>query len=534
VDGSAQVIRAIDDLARTVAAPAPPLDPAYLADLARASRQVGAIVGQHLARPAEADLETLQRYVQAVTHSVELLASMHGLRRDLGAPAPPIDLQYATDLAVEAQAVALILARNLFDFTANISETLQQYVADSGGAIQLLRDAAALRKDLADVGPPIDLALATRLADEAQQVAIIVSRFLFNFTEQISGQIARYAETSANTVSVLQGVAGLRSALADAAGPIDPATILRLAEEARNVVIAVGRDLIPVTEEQAAELARYSDTAQSAISALSAAAGLRSTVAEMAGPIDLAILRLLAADARRATEAIEGEILPRTEEQAAAAQRWADLVGSATSALASVAGFGADLFTDYRSPSDAQLAMLANDARRIADAFASAAGVIDTEGVAQAQAYADALGSTFATARDGLLLVDAIAARESWTLDATKLGQFEDSGRALIATVGRLAADAAGVDGGQIAALGRVTAGATGLAEAFVALSAVPFDNLAGLVGALAGGAGGGGAPPTAPAGDIIVNVYPAPGQSSQQIADEVIRRIGDRTRSRV
>jgi hypothetical protein len=461
VDAAAGVLLATYDLAESIAAPAAPINARYLEELAEESRRVGAIVGAVLARPAEQDLETLRRYAEAVGASVQVLRDVFALRKDLGDPAPPIDEALAVALAEDARTAALVLARLAFDFTANMGETIREYAANSASAIQVLRDTAALRKDLADVGPPIDLNLALRLAEEAREVALIVSRNLFNFTANISDAIARYAETSANTVSVLQGIAGLRAALKDAGGPISPADILRLAQEARNVLLAVNQTLIPTTEEEAAAVLRY-----------------------------------------------------------------ADAVGAATSALASVGGLGAQMFTDYESPTDAQLALLVADARRIADAFGAAAQTMSVEGSAQAQAYADALGSTIGTAREALLLVDAIGARESWALDQGKLDQFEQSSVQLLATLARLGAAAAQIPAGDIGALERSSAALTGQANALIALSAVPFDNLAAL-----GGAVGGGSSTT---NTYTITIVQQPGQDARALTNEVIRQLDARVRSRV
>jgi hypothetical protein len=182
------------------------------------------------------------------------------------------------------------------------------------------------------------------------------------------------------------------------------------------------------------------------------------------------------------------------------------------------------------SPTDAQLNLLATDAQRIADAFGRAAATMSAEGAEQAQAYADALGSTLTTAREGLLLVDALNARGDWKLDADKLGQFEESAAQLLGTVGRLGALASGIPAGDIGALSGAAAAATSVAESLVALSAVPFDNLQALTGAFAAGAGGGSSSTT---NNISISIVQQPGQSATALADMVIQKLNSRVGAR-
>jgi hypothetical protein len=91
----------------------------------------------------------------------------------------------------------------------------------------------------------------------------------------------------------------------------------------------------------------------------------------------------------------------------------------------------------------------------------------------------------------------------------------------------RLGAQASTIPAGNIAALQGVTAAISAQAEAMIRLAAVPFGNLGGAA-AQFGSSGGalGGSP-------VTVNIYGAPGQDVNTLANIVIQKLNTATGAR-
>jgi len=99
----------------------------------------------------------------------------------------------------------------------------------------------------------------------------------------------------------------------------------------------------------------------------------------------------------------------------------------------------------------------------------------------------------------------------------------------------RLGARAVQIPAPNLAAVTAAAGAITAQSQALVALSAVPFDNLAALSGGFAGASGGGTSSTTtsitiAP-GAIVI--YPAAGMDAGALANQVINRINQQLGSR-
>jgi hypothetical protein len=220
-------------------------------------------------------------------------------------------------------------------------------------------------------------------------------------------------------------------------------------------------------------------------------------------------------------------LIPTTEAQGKAASAYADAVDTSIAALKSTLDLPGKLFTDYTSPTDAQIRVVVADANRITRAVAAAAKTYDTKGIEAAKSFSDAVGSTFTAFKDGLLFFDALNSGD-FNLNPAKLAQFEAATAKTLMVTKRLGALARTIPAADIAALGATTAALSAQAEALIRLSAVPWGDLpaalAGLQnqgGALVGGAVRGGSTTT-----INVNVYGVPGMDVSTLANVVIQRL--------
>lgn len=518
------VLSAARELGRLTADDLNPLPLDLIQGLAAEAQRVAGIVRAQLVPLSEEEAEGLDRALGAIGGAIDGLMAAAELRR---VPVEyPLDAGVMLGLANDAKRAADIMRQQLLGYTESVVLDVERYVDAAGRAVELLRGVADLRAAARDAGEfplrPLDV---LRMANDAKRAADIIRQQLVGYTEQVAAQVERYAGAAQAAVETIAASAELRARVKEAGEfPIRPLDVLRLANDAKRAADIVRQQLTGYTEQVAASIERYAAAAASATSVLTGAAELRERMKDAGPPLDTETLSRLAADARMALHMVQGSLIPLSEETAEAIARYADTVGSSVSALSTVAGFGADMFTDYESPTDAQLSTLAHDARRIADAFTRAAGVISTEGSEAARAYADALGSTFGAAREGLLLIDALGARE-WTVDAGALRQFEQSSDQILSTLERIGARAQAVPATSLTALTSAAEALTSQSEALVALSAVPFGNLPQLAAGLAGEGGGGG--------PVTINIYQQPGQDANALANLVISRLNAATGAR-
>lgn len=253
----------------------------------------------------------------------------------------------------------------------------------------------------------------------------------------------------------------------------------------------VQRVLIPTTEETAAGMGWYAESVGAAVSVISDVVGLRKDAADLAPPIpEKAIIRL-ADDAKRIAQIVLARMVPASEEQAEAAQRYADVAGSAVSALSDTLGLSARMFVDYQSPTDAQINRVVADADRIVRGVDKAARMYSTEGLEAAQAFGEATGSILSAFKEQLLFAQAIGSGD-FKIDLKNLAIFETGLSQTLAVANRLGAQAAAIPPGNIAALQSATTALTASYDSMIKLGAVPFGNVPQLTSGLSQGMGGG------------------------------------------
>jgi hypothetical protein len=265
----------------------------------------------------------------------------------------------------------------------------------------------------------------------------------------------------------------------------------------------------------------WADAVSSSVSVLKDIADLRkeqaATVKNVSTNRD-AWYVALADEAVRVARIVKERAVPASEEERNGLSSFADVVGDSVGVLKDVSELTSKLFTDYQSPTDEQIGLITNDARRISKAFFDAGVLLGKDGAEAGKTYAEGVGAVFAAAKDGLLVIDALKSGD-FVLPDGALKQFEGSSLSIIDTMERLSGRASQIPAENIAALQTVTAAISGQAEALIKLAAVPFGNLSTTSGGYAGAAMGGGAAP-------IINIYPQPGQDPNAIANLVMQKI--------
>jgi hypothetical protein len=495
------------------------------------------IVQAQLVPISEAQGDQLSRFADGVSTSVAILKDVADLRKAMSEailPAPDLDAVRA--LARDANQVTAIVQGTVLPLTQAQAQAFTLYHDAASASIDIVKATSELGKTLQDnASAPISLPLVQRLASDAQRVTAIVQATLTPTTEDQANALQTWSDAVGAGVSVIKDVSDLSKTLQeDAALPLDLRRVTQLANDARRVTAIVTGTLTPTTEAQATAMQNWADAEGAAVGTIKDVSDLSKTIRENAStPLAVADVQRLASDARRVTGIVQSQLVPSTEAQSTALQDWESTVGAGVGVIKDVSGLTRDLFTDYQSPSNAQIALVAKDAKRIADGLVKAASTYSTDGLAAGKSYAEAVGTTFGAFKDGLLFFEALKSGD-YGLDAKALASFEKSTLQTLAVAKRLGAVAATIPAGDIAALGITTQALAAQSEALIKLAAVPFGDIqpaaAGLAqqsAALLGGASRGG--------DTIINFQPGsvvgtPGMNMNQLADLVIQKLNART----
>lgn len=531
VGDAVSVLTDMQSLRADLAMPRPVLDEAYMQALADETRAVGRIVGGVLLPITESDSQMASAYADAVSDSVSILTDMSALRAELGAPQPPISLEYIQQLADETREIGRIVGGVLLPITEQDSEMASRYATAVGDAVSILNSVVDLSRNLEEPVPWISIRQVQKLAERAQYVSAVFQPRVLKVTEQQADDASRYADMVSSAVSTLSSVIQLSRDMEEPIPWISIRNVETLAKRAQYVTAVFRGKVLTTTEEQVEEASRYADLAGSAVSVISGVAQLSRDLGEPTPPISAQQVTKLADDAQRVTEIVRDRLLPTTEEQAEAANQYDQAANASVGALNSVLGLSSDLFADYRSPSDAQLDQLVTDANRIVQRVEAAASTYDTEGLEAAQQFADGVGSMFNAFRDGLRFMDELRFTDA-SIDPAKLALFEASTKQTIDVAARLSKQAATIPAEDMAALERTTAALSAQAEALINLAAVPFADLPAAAQALNQhgstllNAPVSGAP-------VTINIYQQPGQSAQALANEVLRLLNQKTGAR-
>ncbi len=469
---------------------------------------------------------SLKQELEAAKQALELLKAVAELRDLAQRPQFPISEDWIWGLAEEARNVLDIVQRVALPMTKDATEAMKRYADAAGDATRVISDIADLRKQAMEPNSPISTDWIWGLAQEASAVSIIVTATLVPTTEAMADGMSSYASAVGDAVGVIKDIADLRHEAMEPNSPISTDWIWGLAEEAQQVAQTVEQFLLPYTEAQADAFANYGSAAGDAIGILKDALDLRSALADTkGGAIDDRAITRIADEAQRITRIVEGRLLPTTEDQADALSHYADAVGSSVATVKDVLDLSGTLFTDYRSPTDAQITLVATDALRIARTFFQAAQTFSTDGVAAGQAYAEAVGATFSAVKDGLLVIEAINAGTDFQVRRGALAQFEAGARQIIDVAALLGAQAAAIPASDLAALASVASALSGFAEAQIRMAAVP--------GATAppGGVMGNGRGGTTQT-NYINNTFVLPSGTTQQMARDIMQYINQQARS--
>lgn len=478
---------------------------------------------------------------QAIKESIELIKLQNELRKTQAEAArlrpAPINYAWIEGLAIEAQEITRIVTSKLLPLKKDEAEALGKYASANGQAVDVLKNIADLRTMQAEAKEerpgPIIMAYIEGLASEAQQITQIVRSHLIPETELENEMYSAYADAVSSSVSVLNDAADLREKLSKPTSPIDIRYINQLVADAAVVSVITRATLVPTTEEQAEALGLYADAVGNSVGILSDVLDLGKNLRENGvSPISNQMIIALADQGVRVATLVKGRLIPTTKEQGEALSAYADLVGASVSVLKDVSGLSGNLFADYTSPSDAQLALLATDAHRLSQAFFAAGTLMGKEGAEAGKAYAEGVGAAFSAAKDGLLVIDALKSGD-FVLPQGALKQFETSSMDILATMQALGGMAATIPASDVAALQTVTAAISGQAEALIKLAAVPFGDLGGAAWGLGQSGGTLGSVGSTTITNTYYNTFQLPQGTPQQLATEAMRLLNQQMQSR-
>jgi len=521
VRASVAVLLEIQDLRERLVMPAPVLDVKQVEKLRDDVQTVVGIV-MTIDMSAQNKVRVLAKFLDLEKAAIDILNQVIDLRGKLAEPTSPIDIGYVRQLFNEVVTVTSTLLAQMPRLVQREIDLLKSYRDGSANAVGILQDAYDLAKTLSEPQPTIPAGSIRYLAQVAAQATRVLTTLLVPLTQQQVEALKRYQDGAGAAIGLLNDTADIGKTLNEPQPAIPPGSIRRMALVAAQVLRVVESELVPTTEEQGSALARYTDAAGGAVSLIKDAAEIGKTLAEPQAPIPPGAIRKVARDAAEVTRTLVSEIVPLTDAQAEAAKRFADTEGAAVETIKNVLDLPAKMFTDYESPSDAQIAAVVKDADRVARAIDAAARTYDTKGLEAAKAFGEAIGATFGAFKDELLFFQALNSGD-FVPNAKNLATFEKGTLVALDMTDRLAARAAKIPAGNIAALQSVTAAQTALYESMIKFAAIPFGNLPQSGGAPTGGSGG-----------IVINIYNPPANVNvQTLIQQVKQGIGQQAVSR-
>lgn len=408
-------------------------------------------------------------------------------------------------------------------------KAVREAIKESIELIKLQNELRKVQAEAQRLRPmPINYKWIEGLAIEAQEITRIVTSKLLPLKKDEAEALGKYASANGQAVDVLKNIADLRDMQAVAKkerpGEIVIPYIEGLASEAQRITQIVRNHLIPETELENDMYAAYADAVSSSVSVLNDAADLREKLAKPTPPIDIRIINQLVADAAVVTVIARDHLVPTTEEQADALGQYADAVGSSVGIIKDVGDLNRDMFADYYSPSDAEIGVLTNDAKRVTQGFIDAARTMDTAGLEAAKLYTETISQVLTNTKDQLEVMDRIRFSDL-TVDPRNLAQLEQSGAMILGTIAAIGARASLIPAADLTAMNAATTAIKNYSEAMVTLNAVPFDGLAGINASLAGGGGG--------TVTNYITVQAAPGMDVVALANQVARVIDQKTGAR-
>jgi hypothetical protein len=484
-------------------------------------------------------IKPIELYKQTLGTAIELLtaaADFHTAAQQ--AAVSPISPALVQQLVDEARWVLDLTRHALVPTNERQVEIFERNAAITQSSISIVSDMAELRQTMTGAllnSSPFDVVAVVWLVRRAEEFTALVLGSLLPLTIKQAEGVARWAESVSGTVSVVSDLATLRETVTQAmknSAPFDSKQVAFLIGRAKEFFGMLRDQLVPTTEATAAGFDAYATSVGASVAIIGGIAGLRQTVTEAMAesqPFDSKQIAFLVGRAKEFTAMVRDQLVPTTEEQSEEVQRYADAVMASAAALKAPLELSGNLFADYVSPSDAQLDLVANDARRFVDRLAQAAATYSKEGLEASKAYAEGIGATFTAAKDGLLFFDALRSGD-FTPQPAALAQFEAGTMALMDTAARLGARAATIPAGDIAALGSITTVLNDQAAMLINMSAVPFGNL----GAIAGSYGGQQTSTAGGSTTYQVNIYNPPagldvGALTRQVKEVMRQEMGGR-----
>jgi phage-related protein len=500
------IFKGMADLRGSLATVAAPIDQQVVDQLAGELRKV-VIRFYTDAIPLGTDLlNASQQYSTVAGQATSSIKGMVDLRAAIATIGPPVDLSVVDRLAGELRKVVIRFYTDAIPFAQQTVQAVDAYHAVAGNAISSLTDAAKLGTVLSAPSPiPLDV-VKTLTGNLAAVVTLFVGGVI-HYAQDLADQVSRYTAIAGNAITTIGNVAKLGSDLKDAP-PIPMGIVKEMAASAVAIADLFTNTLIVYAEQTETDATRYASISGNAIKTISDIAKLGKDL-QSASPISDAVIIRAIADAQRITALFETGLLPASEDQATAATHTASVVSDSVKTIKDVLSLPGTIFTEYVSPSDAQIKLAISDAERLFVALQTLAQKYSAAGTEATGAMADSIGKV-ASALSGIkTMVMDINPGANFTMNTDQLEQFQQSAGQLIWTAGQLGALAVDIP----------TAGLDAIVPIANAMNAL-FASL-GKGGAIDWGAMGGNATmssgysgPVAPAATV------QPAMTGQQIAN--------------
>lgn len=197
----------------------------------------------------------------AIEKALSLLDKIADLRDKLAEVGPPLNMETVNALADEAAQATQIMGSRFVQLTKEQGDNFAIFTGALEDAISALSDAAGLRNDLVDVGPPIDEATVNALADTALAAATALGTRFKQISKKEGDAIGVYTDAASKSLSLLADVGKVsKQAFSDYQAPSD-AEIAMFVADADRVVKAIDKAAQVYSTEGLTAAGTFADTA---------------------------------------------------------------------------------------------------------------------------------------------------------------------------------------------------------------------------------------------------------------------------------
>jgi hypothetical protein len=304
-------------------------------------------------------------YMKELRFVADMLSAASDIRSIASTTIFPIRPETIKALGTDTNIILETLINTINPELIGMANATKKYGEFVKAATEILTQVTDLREKIAKPHLPIDPKLIIDLAHEAVLATTTIEANLLPTEKHQSDALTRYTEAVKTSIDLVTSMADLRDKLATPHPPLDIAYIKALASESLKVGAAIGGVMVPIAEGDVEKVKTYADAVATSIGVLTGMADLRDKLTKPHPPLDLAYIKILAAESLKVGAAIGGVMVPISDENLKTLTSYADAVGKAVGILTSVQDLADKLSTPKPAINLAYVQQLAKESLQV-------------------------------------------------------------------------------------------------------------------------------------------------------------------------